>query len=91
MSEKTRTPLIPFPLLRSIFSRMMLALLIMVLTNGGYVALAHNPPVYVREKGSLSLTRSLVSRSVSKLSISPSTIFLAVIAVIDSGLMASLG
>lgn len=47
MSEKTRTPLIPFPLLRSIFSRMMLALLIMVLTNGGYVALAHNPPVYV--------------------------------------------
>ena len=50
---------------------------------------AHLP--HVREKGSLSLTRSLVSRLVSKLSISPSTIFLAVIAVIDSGLMASLG
>ena len=47
MSEKTRTPLIPFPLLRSILSRMMLALLIIVLTNGDYVALAHNPPVYV--------------------------------------------
>ena len=45
MSEKTRTALIPFP--RSILSRMMLALLIIVLTNGGYVALAHNPPVSV--------------------------------------------
>jgi hypothetical protein len=47
MSEKTRTPLIPFLLLRSILSRMMLALLIIVLTNGGYLALAHNPPVDV--------------------------------------------